>query len=125
MQAAAYSGMLPQEIAIVLVDHVAREVALRRWALPECLHVPIAAVDEEAIRRHIGNIARVVVAGTPNKALLVHVPPAPPIDPRLPIFDLEASRIFFAPEQVSRVLPIHAASGSSKSFIWRALEFFR
>jgi len=25
----------------------------------------------------------------------------------------------------ARVLPIHAASGSSKSFIWRALGFFR
>jgi hypothetical protein len=25
----------------------------------------------------------------------------------------------------TRVLPIHAASGSSKSFIWRALGFFR
>jgi hypothetical protein len=33
---------------------------------------------------------------------------------------------FILLEQLApRVLPIHAASGSSKSFIWRALEFFR
>jgi len=31
----------------------------------------------------------------------------------------------FWDEALSRVLPIHAASGSSKSFIWRALGFFR
>src|SRR5207302_1700484 len=27
------------------LDNAAREAALTRWALPKCLHVPIAAVD--------------------------------------------------------------------------------
>jgi hypothetical protein len=40
-------------------DHVAKEIALTRWALPECLHVPIAAVDEAAIRNYIGDIEQV------------------------------------------------------------------
>ena len=31
----------------------------------------------------------------------------------------------FLDSLTSRVLPIHAASGASKSFIWRALGFFR
>ena len=30
-------------------DEKAREIALRAWKLPECLHVPIAAVSEAAI----------------------------------------------------------------------------
>jgi hypothetical protein len=33
----------------LLTDNAAREVALTRWALPESLHLPIAAVDENAI----------------------------------------------------------------------------
>jgi hypothetical protein len=41
----------------VLIDEAAKEVALRRWNLPECLHVPIAAVDEDAIRNYIGTVA--------------------------------------------------------------------
>ena len=28
-----------------LIDNAAREVALTQWALPDCLHAPIAAVD--------------------------------------------------------------------------------
>jgi hypothetical protein len=29
----------------VLIDETAKAIALPRWALPECLDVPIAAVD--------------------------------------------------------------------------------
>jgi hypothetical protein len=37
-----------------LIDKAAREIALTQWVLPDCLHVPIAAVDEAAITAYIG-----------------------------------------------------------------------
>jgi hypothetical protein len=84
----------------LLIDQVAREIALTRWALPACLHVPIAAVDESAITTYIGEIERVLADGSPRRALLVKVKEPPPIDPCLPIGDLEASRVFHARRQV-------------------------
>ncbi len=66
------------------IDHVAREIALRRWVLPECLHVPISAVDEAAIRTYVGDIEAVLAGGAPPKALLVGAKPPSPIDPALP-----------------------------------------
>lgn len=80
-----------------LVDHVAREIALTRWALPECLHVPIAAVDEVAITTYIGEIDRVL---SPRKALLIKVKEAPTIDPTLPIWELASSTILHQRQQV-------------------------
>jgi hypothetical protein len=84
----------------LLIDEAAQEIALRRWALPECLHVPIAAVDEEAIRAYIGTVERVLSAGSPNRALLVTVPEATRIDPLLPIGDHANAGIFHARRQV-------------------------
>ena len=55
----------------MLVDGAAREVALRHSALPECLHIPTAAVDEAAITNYIGDIEQVLAWGSPCKALLV------------------------------------------------------
>ncbi len=81
-------------------DPVAKDIALHRWVLPECLHVPTAAVDEAAIATYIGDIVSVVAKGTPNKALLVKVKVPPPIDKRLPIWGLEASAVFHQPMQV-------------------------
>jgi hypothetical protein len=83
-----------------LVDHAAREIALRRWALPHCLHVPIAAADQTAIATYIGDIEQVLANGSPPKAFLVKIKKPPPIDPRLPISDLTASRVFHSRRQV-------------------------
>jgi hypothetical protein len=83
-----------------LVDHAAREIALTRWALPDCLHVPIAAVDEAAIATYIGHIERVLADGAPRKAFVVKIKEPPPADLRLPIWDLEASHIFHSRYQV-------------------------
>ena len=83
-----------------MIDHVAREIALRKWVLPECLHVPIAAVDEDAIRRYIGDVEQVLSKGEPNKALLVRVKNPPPIDTRLPIWELKESAVFHRRMQV-------------------------
>ena len=90
-----------------LIDHVAKEIALTRWALPECLHVPIAAVDEAAIRNYIGEIEQVLSTGSPPRAFLVNAKPAPPIDPQLPIWELPSSSVLFQRRQVW----VHSAFG--------------
>jgi hypothetical protein len=84
----------------LLVDRAAKEKALSSWTLPECLHVPIAAADEEAIRNYIGTVERVLSPGSPNRALLVTVAEAPAIDPLLPISEHPNVGIFHARRQV-------------------------
>jgi hypothetical protein len=81
-------------------DPVAREIALKRWTLPECLHVPVAAVDEQAIRTYIGDIERVLSSGVPPKAFLVAAKEAPVLDPRLPICELPACSVLHQRQQV-------------------------
>jgi hypothetical protein len=84
----------------LLIDDVAREIALNRYALPDCLHIPVAAVDEGSIRSYIGEIEGVLAPGSPHKALLVQAgAPASP-DRRLPIWDLPSSSILRQQRQV-------------------------
>jgi len=82
------------------IDGIAKEIAVRRWALPECLHVPIAAVDESAIRDYIGDIERILIAGSPSKALLVRPENLPVLDPSLPISKHESAKTFHKALQV-------------------------
>jgi hypothetical protein len=82
------------------IDHVARDVALRRFVLPECLHVPIAAVSEGAITTYVGDIAQILSTGTPNKAFLVHAKQPPPIDTRLPIWEMDGFDVLHRRMQV-------------------------
>jgi hypothetical protein len=82
------------------IDQVARNVALRRYVLPECLHVPIAAVSEGAIATYIGDIAQILSKGTPNKAFLVRAKQPPPIDDRLPIWEIDGAAILHRRMQV-------------------------
>jgi hypothetical protein len=70
---------------------------MRRWGVPECLHVPIVAVDEAAITDHIGDIVKVL---SPGKALLVAIEPPPPRDARLPIWNHSNVATLFDPMQV-------------------------
>jgi hypothetical protein len=84
----------------LLVDEIAREIAFKRWALPECLHVPIAAVDEDAISNYVGRVERVVSGRGARRALLVTVPERAKIDPLLPIADNPNAGIFHARQQV-------------------------
>lgn len=83
-----------------LVDHAARELAITRWALPDCLHVPIAAVDEAAITTFIGDIEQVLAQGSPPKALLVNIKEPASIDPELPIWELPSSGVLHLRRQV-------------------------
>ena len=80
----------------LLIDEIAREIAFKRWALPECLHVPIAAVDEDAISNYVGHVERVVSGRGTRRALLVTVPERAKIDPLLPIADNPNAGIFHA-----------------------------
>ncbi len=82
----------------LLVDHAAKEIATRRWALPECLHVPIAAVDEDAIRTYIGDAEP--LGRVPGKAFLVTVPEHVGIDPSLRISAHPNISILHARQQV-------------------------
>jgi hypothetical protein len=91
-----------------VTDPVARDLALNRWAIPECLLVPTAAVDEEAIKTYVGDVVDVLTKGVPSKAFLVKVGDPPPIDERLPIWELQASSVFYAPLQVW----VHVGYGS-------------
>ncbi|QWG15411.1 hypothetical protein KMZ29_12545 [Bradyrhizobium sediminis] len=84
----------------LLVDETAKGIALDRRALPECLHVPIAAVDEDAIGNYVGDVERVVSGRGLRKALLVTVPESAAIDPLLPISDHPNVGIFHARQQV-------------------------
>jgi hypothetical protein len=83
-----------------LVDEAAKEIALRRWVLPECLHVPVAAVDETAIRDYVGDIEQVLSRGSARTAFLVNIPEPPTIDPLLPICDHPNASILYARRQV-------------------------
>jgi len=83
-----------------LIDHAAKEAALRRYGVPECLHVPIAAVDEAAIQNYIGEIQQALGRGSPAKAFVVQVKEPPPVDMRFPIWDIAASKIFHQRTQV-------------------------
>lgn len=84
----------------LLIDDAAKETALRRWVLPDCLHVPIAAVDEDAIRAYIGDVEQVLASGSPSKALLITIAEPPEIDPLLPICDHPNAAVLHARQQV-------------------------
>jgi len=81
------------------IDH-----AVRAWILgsgvPENLHVPIAAVDKDAICNYIGDIQLELGRGTPTRALLVRAKEPPPVDLRFPIWDIEGSKILHDRMQV-------------------------
>jgi hypothetical protein len=100
----------------LLIDETARAIALTRWALPECLHVPVAAVDEDAIRTYVGNVERVVSGRGLRKALLVIVPERAPIDSLLPIGEHPNAGIFHARRQVW----VHVAYKSYRAAYKRA-----
>jgi hypothetical protein len=78
-------------------DEVAHTQAVRQWALPECVHVPVAAADEEAIADHIGDIIEVF---SPGRALAVAIDPPSDRDDRLPIWQHTRSEVLFDPIQV-------------------------
>jgi hypothetical protein len=83
-----------------MIDLVAKEVAITRFGLPGCLHVPIAAVDEAAISTYVGEIQRVLSGSRGRRAFLVHTKGPPPLDDRFPIWELDGSEILHQRHQV-------------------------
>jgi hypothetical protein len=83
-----------------MIDEIARDQALHRYGIPECLHVPIAAVDEAAISTYVGEIRQTLSGRGFRKAFLVHAHPPPPVDLCYPIWDEPGSAIFHQPLQV-------------------------
>ena len=82
-----------------LLDEFARDLATSRFGLPLCLHIPVAARNEEAVRSYVGRVIDVVVPGTPNMALLVETSAPTNIDPRLPIWNVpEAPLLHRSPQ---------------------------
>ncbi len=78
-------------------DEAAYQQAIGEWGVPECLHVPVVAVDEDAITDHIGDIVEIL---SPGKAFVVAIDPPPEPDIRLPIWNYPRANIFFEPFQV-------------------------
>jgi hypothetical protein len=69
------------------VDLLAIDRAVRRHALPHCLHIPLAARNEQSIERFIGRVKQVVLGNRDQKALLVEAYDFAEVDPRLPIWN--------------------------------------
>lgn len=82
------------------LDEFAHDLALRKFGLPPCLHIPVAARDEAAIRSHVGLVIDVVVPGTPNMALLVETPMPMDVDPRLPIWQVPEANVLHRSPQL-------------------------
>ena len=83
-----------------MIDEIARDLAVTRYGLAECLHVPIGAVDEAAISTYVGEVQKVLSGGSARMALLVLAKAPPPRDPRFPIWDLDGCRILHQQLQV-------------------------
>src|SRR5665213_4028 len=83
-----------------MIDEIARELAINRYGLAECLHVPIGAVDEGAISTYVGDVLKVLNGGSARRALLVQAKAPPARDPRFPIWDVSGSHILHQPLQV-------------------------
>jgi predicted GIY-YIG superfamily endonuclease len=82
------------------IDYAAKDIVVRRFVLPACLHVPIAAEDEVAIAKYIGEITTILVTGMPNKAFVVMIDPPHPPDNCLPIWKVPESAVLFEKMQV-------------------------
>lgn len=74
------------EAGRIEVDAHARTTAIEKFALPGCLHLPIAARREDDLYRFVGRSTRVVAAGKPAQAILIDVEWLVPADPELVIW---------------------------------------
>ena len=82
------------------VDEYAKEKAIHVYALPPCLHIPIAARNESAIERFIGHVDAILTPASPNKALLIHPYQTPAANLNLPIWQLKEAAILHHPKQL-------------------------
>lgn len=85
---------------MTLVDEFAGNQASQRFGLPRCLHIPVAARDEAAVRTYVGEVAEVIVPGAPSKALLVTAVMPSEIDLRLPIWNIPEAGVLRRTQQL-------------------------
>ncbi len=83
-----------------LIDSAARDTALNRYALPESLHIPVAACNLAAIETYIGTVARVLSSRNRVNAVLIAAKAPEPPDPLLPIWQLPDAAILHQSLQV-------------------------
>jgi hypothetical protein len=84
----------------LMIDEIARDLAITRYGLAESLHVPIGAVDETAISTYVGEVQKVLSGGSARKALLVQAKPPPALDPRFPIWRIDGCQVLHQRLQV-------------------------
>lgn len=82
-----------------MIDPVASD-RVRRYGLPESLRVPIAAVDEMAIKRHVGAISESLFGAGKRRAFLIRAHAPLPVDLRLPIWEHPGADMLHQPLQV-------------------------
>jgi len=82
-----------------MLDPIASE-RVRRFGIPDCLRVPIAAVDEAAIETYVGKIISTLSGNMARRAFLIEAHAPPPIDPGLGIWKYPAASILHQPLQV-------------------------
>lgn len=75
-------------------------IATTRYALPRCLHVPIAARSISAIERYIGKATVVQRDKLGRCTVLVEVGPPEDMDPNLVIWDIPESAVLHRSPQV-------------------------
>lgn len=83
-----------------MIDKTARDQAVTRYGLAECLHVPVAAADEATISTYVGEVLKVLSGGSVHQALLVLARSPPARDPRLPIWGIDGCDILHQQLQV-------------------------
>jgi len=88
------------KVAEPAIDDVARDRAIGRYGLAECLLVPIAALDERAIAAYVGDVVACLSGGPGRKALLVMAREPPLRDPAFPIWDVAGAEILHQRRQV-------------------------
>jgi len=75
------------------IDHIAKFEVERKFVLPSCLHLPVAARDKASLSKYIGDIIDELSRTKTDNAFLVNVPSPTEIDNRLPIWENENSFI--------------------------------
>lgn len=84
----------------IKVDKVAKEIAVTRFALPECLHIPVAARNYDALVSYVGHVRAMIADGGPPRAILVEPDIVPARDDRLPIWALPRAILLHASLQL-------------------------
>jgi len=85
---------------MVDIDTLAKSDVINKCAMPESLHLPIAAKDKESIARYVGDIVAELSAPNTNNAFLVEVPKPTSINTKLAVWKLPESKVFHQVFQV-------------------------